>query len=212
MRHAETHLVVVGPVLIEVTAGIWHQRARVLAMFSLTAAILVLKGSISTTLVSCFSSLWLCNSPAGQSAPQWEGWRRQSAVLISGSLSLRRKEGNKWDILKHMHARTYINNIYSYKVTVTIRRYIFSIYVCFYNSNQMAPISLTHDKKWLSCVGDVLATLPKLQFDLCTGTCEWIFMSGAELQWVLDSASSHSFQRGPLKNTKLSLLKAHTVI
>lgn len=65
-------------------------------------------------------------------------------------------------------------------------------------------------KKWISCVGDVLATFPKLWFDLCAGTCEWIFMSGAELCCTLDSASSHSFQQGPLKNTKLNLLSVHT--
>lgn len=57
--------------------------------------------------------------------------------------------------------------------------------------------------------GRCLATFPKLWFDLCTGTCEWIFMSGAELCCTLDSASSHSFQQGPLKNTKLNLLSVH---
>lgn len=35
-------------------------------------------------------------------------------------------------------------------------------------------------------------------------------MSGAELCCTLDSASSHSFQQGPLKNTKFNLLRVHT--
>lgn len=82
-----------------------------------------------------------------------------------------------------------------------------------YNWNLMAPtVSLSPMTKMAFICGRCFGSISQsLIWPLRTGTCEWIFMSGAEQRCALVAASSHSLLQGPLKNTKLQPLRVHTL-
>lgn len=69
-------------------------------------------------------------------------------------------------IRKHMQTGRHTHTQIEAKTILNIRKYIFPFMSALETVTETKWDPYLYGKKWISCVGDVLATFPKLWFDL----------------------------------------------